>query len=123
MRPLPNIGELKACFRPVFERYHIQRAILFGSFARGDASARSDIDLLLVQETDSRFFDRLDGLLYDLNIASPGPAVEALVYTPQELERMSDRPFIAQALREGVVIYESNRSETERAPLAGHRAR
>ncbi|MCX7915617.1 MAG: nucleotidyltransferase domain-containing protein, partial [Verrucomicrobiae bacterium] len=110
---------MKACFRPVFDRYQIQRAILVGSFARGDASARSDIDLLLVQETDRRFLARLDGLLYVLNIASPGPAVEALVYTPQELQLMSDRPFIVQALREGVVIYESNSSETKRAPLAG----
>lgn len=109
MIPELTVAEFQNRFGPVFARYRIQRAILFGSYARGDASRRSDIDLILIQETDRRFLDRLDGLLLDLNQASPGPAVEALVYTPTELNQMRDRPFIAQALREGIVIYESDR--------------
>ncbi len=49
---------LKKKFQPIFERYKIQKAIVFGSFARAETSARSDLDLILVQDTDKRFFER-----------------------------------------------------------------
>jgi hypothetical protein len=32
--------------------------------------------------------------------------VEALIYTPEELEAMRRRPFLKKALAEGQVIYE-----------------
>ncbi len=35
-----------------------QRVILFGSHAEGTADAESDIDLLIIKETDERFLDR-----------------------------------------------------------------
>lgn len=100
-------GELRARLLPVFKRHQIVRAILFGSMARGEASRRSDVDLILVQRTDLRFLDRYDQLLYELNLALPDVAVDALIYTPEELEQMARRRFVATALREGQVIYES----------------
>lgn len=93
--------------RPVFERYGVLRAILFGSFARGDASRRSDIDLILVQETDKRFLDRYAGILWEITANTPGCDVDLLIYTPAELDSLRDRPFVAKALQEGVVVYES----------------
>ena len=102
-----TIRRLRDCFLPVFKQHGILRAILFGSVARGEASRHSDIDLIVVQRTDKRFLARYDGLLYDLNRALPEAAVDVLIYTPEELERMKKRAFIAKALREGKVIYES----------------
>ncbi len=93
--------------RPVFERYGVLRAILFGSFARGDNSRRSDIDLLLVQETDKGFLDRYAGILWDITASLPGCDVDLLIYTPAELDSLRDRPFVAKALQEGVVLFES----------------
>ena len=98
---------MRECLGPVFQRYKIQKAILFGSVARGEPSHHSDVDLILVQRTDKRFFDRYDGLDVDLAKAFPYAAIEALIYTPEEMERMQERRFIATALREGRVIYES----------------
>ncbi len=76
------------------------RVIVFGSVARGEWHEASDIDLLIVKTTDRPFFERLREvyLLLPADIA-----VEALVYTPQELERMTARGngFIARAMREG----------------------
>ena len=92
---------------PLFRRYNIQKAILFGSFARGEPSRRSDLDLILIQETDRRFLDRYEGLLLELGKQIPDRDLDLLIYTPEELKRLSDRPFIAGALREGKVIYES----------------
>ncbi len=84
------------------------KAVLFGSRARGEASRHSDADLILVQHTAKRFLERYEGLLRELNLALPGIAVEALIYTPEEFEQMRQRHFVARALREGIVLYESD---------------
>ena len=104
---MATLDHLRRKLRPILERYHIRRAILFGSLARGEDTRRSDLDLILVQETDKRFFDRYDGILADVSAIAGSRDVDLLIYTPKELEAISERPFIAQALREGKVIYES----------------
>jgi predicted nucleotidyltransferase len=100
---------------PVFSRHRVLKAILFGSVARGEPSRHSDVDRdpvdrIIVQRTDKRFLDRYEGLLYDVSIALPETPVEALIYTPEELDSLArSRRFIARALEEGQVIYESDR--------------
>ena len=42
-----TIEQLKARLTPVFEKNHVRRATLFGSYGKGSASARSDVDLLV----------------------------------------------------------------------------
>jgi predicted nucleotidyltransferase len=83
------------------------RAIVFGSLARGEPSRRSDLDLIVIQKTAKRFLDRYDRLLPEIVQAVPGRDVDLLIYTPEELASLADRPFVATALREGVLIYES----------------
>jgi len=96
---------LRKRLEPFFKKHKIRTAILFGSFARGESSARSDVDLILVKKTRQRFFDRFDPILLELNLAIPERAVNILIYTPQELERISNRSFIRLALREGKILY------------------
>ncbi len=100
------VGEIARMARPVFERHNIEKAILFGSFATGRQSRKSDVDLILVKSTTQRYFDRFEGLLEDLYRAIPGREIECFVYTPQELASISHRLFIRRALGEGTVIYE-----------------
>src|SRR5262245_2909967 len=40
--------------------YHPQRIILFGSVARGDADAESDLDVLVIKDTTDPFVSRLE---------------------------------------------------------------
>ena len=120
-RALANLADLAERLRPAFQRHHIDRAIVFGSVARGDASPRSDLDLILIKRTNKRFLDRYENLLYDLYDSAPERPIEALVYTPEELAHLSGRPFVATALREGKVIYESQEESARRATMAGHR--
>jgi uncharacterized protein len=101
-----NADDIARMARPVFERHNIERAILFGSFATGRQSRKSDVDLILVKNTTKRYFDRFDGLLEDLYRSIPGRDIECFVYTPQELAAISPRPFVQRALDEGLVIYE-----------------
>ena len=86
--------------------YHPQRIILFGSVARGEADADSDLDVLVIKDTADSFVCRLEAMakLCPLDVHA-----DILVYTPHELRQMVDdgNPFILQALREGKMIYEA----------------
>jgi predicted nucleotidyltransferase len=102
-----DLSEIARRMKPVFTKYHIQKAILFGSFARGSQNQKSDIDLILIQETGEPYFERYRGILQDLYKAVKGRDLEVFIYTPKELERISHRRFIQRAWQEGKIIYES----------------
>jgi predicted nucleotidyltransferase len=102
-----EIDILKKKLQPLFKEHKIEKAILFGSHARNEASRHSDIDLILIKNTDLRFFDRYEGVLVAFSQALPEYDVDMLIYTPKELEEISHRHFIRQALKEGKVLYES----------------
>jgi uncharacterized protein len=82
-----------------------ERIILFGSAARGEMGPHSDVDLLVVKAGVHR--RRLAQAIY-LQMIGVGLGVDAIVATPEDLERYRDAPgsVIAPALREGQVIYE-----------------
>lgn len=100
-----EIKKLQSSMAPIFRRNGVSRAVLFGSAARGDETKKSDIDLMIVMKTDKRFFDRYDAF-DDISEIMKGSSVDLLIYTPQELESMSHRPFIRKILSEGKIIYE-----------------
>lgn len=43
-----SLNEIVQMVVPLLQKYHAERAILFGSYARQDADAASDIDLLVI---------------------------------------------------------------------------
>jgi uncharacterized protein len=102
-----SLENVRACLTPVFQRYGILKAIIFGSVARGEPSPHSDVDLILVQRTTKRFLDRYEGLDLAMMKAFPYAPIETFIYTPEEMVWMEKRRFVANALREGKVIYES----------------
>jgi predicted nucleotidyltransferase len=85
-----------------------ERIILFGSQARGEERADSDLDLFIVMESNlsrhkraAPFYRALSGL---------GIAKDIVVYTPAEVASYSELPesFLRTALREGLVLYDKN---------------
>ncbi len=62
--------------------YHPQRIILFGSVARGEADADSDLDVLVIKETTDPFVHRLEAMA---ELCPLGVHADILVYTPYEL--------------------------------------
>lgn len=42
--------ELKSITKPIFEKYKIKKAYLFGSYARKEATVNSDIDIMIIKE-------------------------------------------------------------------------
>ena len=84
----------------------VERVSLFGSYARGRADLFTDLDILVVMDTDKTFVERLP-ILYSL-LAVPVD-LDHLCYTPQEFRSLSERPFLKRILQEEVVLYEKKR--------------
>ncbi len=87
-----------------FGRFDPERILLFGSRARGEDDPESDVDLLLVYQTQKRFVERLE----ELYLAWELPvAVDILAYTPEEFRALlRERPFVQDIVAEAEVIYE-----------------
>jgi len=90
---------------PLLQKSKARKAILFGSLATGRASRRSDLDLMIVMDTEKRFFDRHDEF-QEIFDSFPGLAIDLLIYTPEELERIRHRRFIRDIFSKGKVIHE-----------------
>jgi predicted nucleotidyltransferase len=102
---LRSRADVKTVLNPILEKAGVIKAIVFGSYARDTATPRSDLDLIIIMKTKERFFKRYDQI-DEVYKALEGIAVEILIYTPEELKKISHRPFIQKALSEGQVIYE-----------------
>jgi predicted nucleotidyltransferase len=108
---LPDRAEIIQCIREVAIQLGAQKAILFGSFARGTETKRSDIDVVFVEDTEDEFLDRIGrylGLLRNRETLKVFD-IDVLVYTPEEIERMlsEGNRFIRRVLKEGLTVYES----------------
>lgn len=82
------------------------RIVLFGSHARGDATADSDVDLLVITEGDQRDRDlviRIRHRLAELPIAK-----DVIVATEQRVKDYGHLvgTILRPALREGITVYE-----------------
>ena len=81
----------------------VHTVIVFGSFAAGRRDLGTDLDVIVVVDSERDFVAR------NVEVAGRircGVALDLLVYTPDEVERMRDRPFIRGALATGKVLYE-----------------
>ena len=76
----------------------LRRAVLFGSYARGDYTVASDVDLLLVYRGPARP-DAYALAWKTLDL----PRLELHLYTEEEYERL--RPTLERMTREGVPLY------------------
>jgi predicted nucleotidyltransferase len=82
----------------LLRRAGVHEAYLFGSWARNDADAHSDVDLMLVAPSRRPFVERFRD--YPALLRGPG-ALDLLVYTPEEfaVARRRNR-FVRYALRD-----------------------
>ena len=98
-----EVAQRIAVLRDAVRRWGCDRALLFGSAARGAVPEGSDLDVLVVRRSDIPFVERPRELLAML---PPGLAVDVVVYTPEEFERLSRDPrgIVASALAEGIEL-------------------
>jgi predicted nucleotidyltransferase len=89
----------------IAEAIHPQKIILFGSWARGERGSHSDIDLLIIQESNlprPQRYAQVRRLFWGM-----GLPMDILVYTPEEFARYQSVPgsFTYTVAREGRVLY------------------
>lgn len=87
--------------------YQPEKIILFGSYAYGEPTEDSDIDLFIVKETDKRRVDRFVEISRILYEHDRRVSISPLVYTPKEVEErlaLGD-DFVLEVLTKGKVLY------------------
>ena len=98
-----SIEEIKSYIIPVIEEYPIEKVIFYGSYARGDATDSSDIDLIVEsggKMRNTKIFS-LGGELLDVL------PVRVDVYDMLEIKNPS--AIYENIQKDGVVIYEGSR--------------
>ncbi len=93
-----TIDDIKAACRAVLDAYSVKYCILFGSYARGCANVRSDVDLLISTDvTGLRFYGIAERLRETL-----GKKVDLL-----DLRQLTDNSeLLDEILKDGVKVYE-----------------
>ncbi len=87
------------------QKVRVQQAILFGSHARGEADAWSDVDLAVISSDFSRLTHRkLIDLLAEVALAVD-PSVEIRPYTPRDLKEARPTNFLGHILAVGNLVY------------------
>jgi predicted nucleotidyltransferase len=99
-------AELARILPLLVSEYGAEKVIVFGSLATGEVGEWSDIDLVVIKETDKRFMDRIDDVT---RIIRPRLATDVVVYTPAGFERMCEgrRFFREEIVAKGRVVYDA----------------
>ncbi len=90
----------------IVERFQPRKVVVFGSQARGDADAESDLDLFVEMETPLRPPERAIAISREFGLRPW--AMDLIVYTPEEAERLRrvEGSFVNAIEAEGRVLYE-----------------
>lgn len=98
-------ADIEQVARDIGKAAGAERVVLFGSHATGTASDTSDVDLLVIAESDQPRHRRSRELYR--RIRPQRFAMDILVYTPEEVRRGCRTPvsFVSQVLREGKTVY------------------
>lgn len=99
-------AHLKIAVEKIKRNFNPEKIILFGSHAYGNPTVDSDVDLLIVMDTDAKPHKRavpIRKILKDIGIPK-----DVIVKTPEEFERFKDiiGTIIYPAAHKGKVLYE-----------------
>lgn len=86
-RTIYTIYELKKAFKPILKKYGIDIAFLFGSYSRGEATEKSDIDIIVKLEKNKSEFEKeiRSSVTKDIDILYSG--TKASKYFIEEFEK------------------------------------
>jgi len=93
--------------RQIGRQFGVEKVILFGSYARGEVTEDSDVDLLVIGLFKGRSVDKSVEIRLKLRPSFP---VDLLVRTPEKVRQrleMGDS-FLREILEEGKVLYEAD---------------
>ena len=102
----PVAATLRAAVERIVQVLRPQKVVLFGSYAYGKPTPDSDVDLLIIMETEASPIERY---LQVSALLRPRPfPVDILVKTPAEIEAALQQPYswVREILEQGIVLYE-----------------
>jgi predicted nucleotidyltransferase len=97
---------IAAIVQAIAEKFSPDKIILFGSYASGNPTPDSDLDLLVIMQSDLPRHKRAVSMRL---LFRPTPcAMDILVFTPEEVSYWNGVPnhIITEALSSGKVVYE-----------------
>lgn len=92
----------------IIKNYQPQKIIAFGSTASGRINEDSDIDLLIIKETEKPFWQRVKEVL---RLYNGFRSLDVSVLTPEEAETAEKRGWFFikdQMIDKGKILYERN---------------
>lgn len=97
---------LKEAVRRIIDNFNPEKIILFGSYAYGQPTADSDMDLMVVMKTDEKPHKR--AVPVSKALKGIGIPKDIIVKTPEEFDRFKDiiGTIIYPAAHKGKVLYE-----------------
>ncbi|HET6387634.1 MAG TPA: nucleotidyltransferase domain-containing protein [Armatimonadota bacterium] len=106
LRPRVSERLLSDIVERIVRQFHPKRIILFGSYAYGKPDINSDVDLLVIMESEDPLFPRIRQVADAADV--PFLPMDVIVYTPAEIKERLDKEdhFIANILKRGRVLYE-----------------
>jgi predicted nucleotidyltransferase len=92
----------------IVENYQPDSIILFGSHARGKATEKSDIDILVISDKEKQLPRYKRGLEVRIKLAEVSAPKDVLFYSRDDIDRWKGVPhtFVDTIFNEGVVLYE-----------------
>ncbi len=100
---------VKEAIEHLRQNVRIDLAVLFGSHARGEADAWSDVDLAVASPDFARMsHHKVMDLLVEVAL-TVDPSVEVRPYTPRDLREARPTNFLGHILSEGKVVYKDGK--------------
>jgi predicted nucleotidyltransferase len=98
--------DIREIVQQIVERFHPQKVILFGSYAGGKPTQDSDVDLLVVMETNEQTLHAAARI--SAAIDHPFP-LDILVFRPSDLQASLERKgvFATEIMAKGIVLHEA----------------
>jgi predicted nucleotidyltransferase len=102
-----TLTDIRRVVQQIVERFHPQRILLFGSYAYGEPTSDSDVDLLIEMETPLRNVEQAVEIRKAVDFPFP---TDLLVRNSQQIaERLAmGDVFLQEVVTKGVTLYEAD---------------
>jgi uncharacterized protein len=112
-RPMITLDQIQAFSQQIVEKFQPERIILFGSYAYGQPTEDSDVDLLVILPFED--FPIYKAIEIRRQVRPPFP-LDLMARTAEQIQQRLDMGdfFIRDIIQKGRILYETNHSRVGR---------